>query len=822
MTEGTTGHPDRVGPYHIVRVIGEGGMGCVYEAEQKEPIRRHVALKMMKLGMDSREVVGRFEAERQALALMSHPGIAKVFDGGASESGRPYFVMELVRGVTIDEYAELERLTIRDRVELFILICEAVHHAHQKGVIHRDLKPSNVLITQENDRAVPKVIDFGIAKATGVRLSERTVVTEFGQAIGTLTYMSPEQAETNGIDIDTRSDIYSLGAMLHELLIGTPPIDPRQKSVQAFFTQLTQRDVLLAPMSSQFKAMDPVRRQSVARLRRTDVHHLEDDLRGDLQWIVYKALEKERNRRYESASSFATDLRRYLADEPIAAHAPSTKYRVGKFLRRNKVPAIAGAAALVALITGATAATVGMLRARAAEERAVREAATASEVSDFLVGLFRVSNPYQASRANPVTARAILDAGAARIRTDLKGQRNVQGRLMATMAEVYEGLGAWDVAGDLVEDALQAQRESGASDADTATNLWRLAGIRAQQGRLADAEKAARKSLAVRERVFGAQNLDVAKCQHDLARILARLGSADSAVILMRSAIVTTVALLGKQRAEVAADYADFAEVLGMAGQQSAAVEAARTAVNIASSLPKENAGAERSLTSDPSTSLPIVTAGAWSRLAVAHYGTGNLAAADTAERETLRRYTTLFEEGHPLRLVSQLNLGIILYDQGKFGDAEQQIRRVADSVRDRLPPSHAYVETAQVYLALCLMQLGRYRETEPVAAAALALVEHDPDPKRLRVMATVHVEELRSYAALARGRALLGLGKPGDAKPLLERSYKQLAGQKGAPGTAARVALAALVDANRAMRLNEKADEYQKLLQGANGARSH
>jgi tetratricopeptide (TPR) repeat protein len=340
---GVSERPDTViGPYKLVQMLGEGGMGAVFMAQQTEPIKRLVALKLIKPGMDTRQVIARFEAERQALALMEHPNIAKVFDAGTTELGRPYFVMELVKGVPITRYCDQHRLTPRQRLELFIPVCQAVQHAHQKGIIHRDLKPSNVLVASFDDKPVPKVIDFGIAKAAGQSLTEKTLITGFGVVVGTLEYMSPEQAELNQLDIDTRSDIYSLGVLLYELLTGSTPLEKSRLKAAAMLEVLRLiREEEPPKPSARLSTTDEM--PSVAANRGLEPKKLSGVVRGELDWMVMKCLEKDRNRRYETANGLAMDVQRYLADEPVQACPPSATYRLRKFARRNKVGlAIAG------------------------------------------------------------------------------------------------------------------------------------------------------------------------------------------------------------------------------------------------------------------------------------------------------------------------------------------------------------------------------------------------------------------------------------------------------------------------------------------------
>jgi WD40 repeat protein/serine/threonine protein kinase len=355
---------DWIGPYKLLQQIGEGGMGTVWMAEQNEPIRRMVALKIIKPGMDSDQILARFEAERQALALMDHPNIAKVLDAGSTPEGRPYFVMELVKGIPLIRFCDDQRLSIRERLDLFVPVCQAIQHAHQKGIIHRDIKPSNVLVALYDGRPVPKVIDFGIAKATGLRLTERTLFTEFGAVIGTPEYMSPEQAELNQLDIDTRSDIYSLGVLLYELLTGSTPLTRESLHAAAFYEVLRRIREEEPPRPSTRLSQNSDRLPTISAQRKLEPAHLSKLLRGDLDWIVMKALEKDRNRRYETANGLATDILRHLSNETVVARPPSAAYRLRKLVRRNKVAVAAAAAVTLALIIGLGLSTWLFIRER--------------------------------------------------------------------------------------------------------------------------------------------------------------------------------------------------------------------------------------------------------------------------------------------------------------------------------------------------------------------------------------------------------------------------------------------------------------------------
>jgi serine/threonine protein kinase/tetratricopeptide (TPR) repeat protein len=392
----------RIDRYKLLERIGEGGFGVVYMAEQEEPVRRRVALKIVKPGMDTRAVAARFEAERQALAMMDHPNIAKVLDGGETASGRPYFVMELVRGVSITTFCTEQRLPTRERIQLFIRVCHAIQHAHQKGIIHRDLKPSNILVTLHDDRPVPKVIDFGIAKATDVRLTDKTLFTRFHQFVGTPSYMSPEQTGISGLDVDTRSDIYSLGVLLYELLTDRTPFDAKALLAGGFeevHRVIREKD---PPTPSRRLASLSVDEQTdAAQRRRQDRATLTSQLRGDLDVIVMKCLEKDRTRRYETASGLAADLNRHLNDEPVLARPPSATYRMTKFVRRHRAPVAFASLILVALVAG-LAGTLTQAR------RATRHAAQADEQRDF--ALRQLS---RAEAINDLNAFLLSDAAPA-------------------------------------------------------------------------------------------------------------------------------------------------------------------------------------------------------------------------------------------------------------------------------------------------------------------------------------------------------------------------------------------------------------------------
>ena len=542
------GSQDRLlGNYRLLQRLGEGGMGEVWQAEQLQPVQRQVALKLIKRGMDSEQVLARFETERQALALMDHPAIAKVFDAGTTERGRPFFVMELVQGVPITTYCDRHRKSVRERLELFVEVCEGIRHAHQKAVIHRDIKPSNILITDSEGRAAPKIIDFGVAKATAKRLTERTLFTELGELVGTPEYMSPEQAELTGENVDIRTDVYSLGMVLYELLAGALPLDSKElrKSGLIELQRIIREEDPPRPSTRVSHMGD--RSAATAGSRRTTVPDLVRSLKGDLDWIVILCLEKDRSRRYDSPHEIAADIRRHLADEPVLASPPSLSYRTTKFVRRHLVAVVSAAVLVVGLIVGTVGATVGLMRARKAEENARLEARSSETVTTVLTGMLAGLDP---EAAGELLARDVRERVEAHWREQGKTEEEIAA-LLAGLDRAMEGVNVTGT-GLRFLDEMILSRSRGPIEENLSEHPQIAARLEHTVGRtygiLGLTEKSEPhllRALELRERALGSDHPDTLGTMNSLAVLYWVQGRYDEAEPLFVATIEASQRVLG-------------------------------------------------------------------------------------------------------------------------------------------------------------------------------------------------------------------------------------------------------------------------------------
>jgi serine/threonine protein kinase len=537
-----------IGPYRLISNLGEGGMGIVYLAEQKHPIRRQVALKVIKPGMDSKRVIARFEAERQALALLDHPNIAHVHDAGTTESGRPYFVMEYVKGLSIIEHCDRHKLTIEDRLNLFRQICLAVHHAHQKGIIHRDIKPSNILVSTEDDKATPKIIDFGVAKAIAQPLTERTLATEESQLLGTPEYMSPEQADMATEDIDTRSDIYSLGVLLYVLLTGALPFESdtlRTGGIERIRQIIRETDPK-TPSTRLTRLGDEAKK--VAEKRRTEIATLAKKLHKELEWIPLKAMRKERSERYRSASELADDIENYLSGAPLIAGPPSTLYRLKKFVRRNRA-LVTGIAAVLAVLFGGI--VVSMLFAIRANQALNREAIAhmeAQAIADFLQNdLIAIADPTK-GKGQEATIRSFLETLSEKLDGKFEKQPLVEASIRDTLGGTYRNLGEHESAEPHLERAVKLRQEYlGVEHPDTLNSMSRLAWLYLDQARYEKAAEFLETAVSISRRAHGEEHFRTLSFTNALGCVYYDTGRYEEAENLYLKGIETALRVLGEK-----------------------------------------------------------------------------------------------------------------------------------------------------------------------------------------------------------------------------------------------------------------------------------
>jgi serine/threonine protein kinase/tetratricopeptide (TPR) repeat protein len=653
--------PDRIGPYKLLELLGEGGMGEVWLAEQSEPVRRRVALKIIKLGMDTKHFLARLEAERQALAVMDHPNIARFFDGGATETGRLYFVMELVRGMSITDYCDTNRLNTSERIRLFVDVCHAVQHAHHKGVVHRDLKPSNILVTVTDNRPVVKIIDFGIAKTLGHDLTDRTLVTRVDQIVGTPQYMSPEQAEMSGLDVDTRTDVYSLGVMLYELLVGVVPLDLEAKAEQAIRYAIREADI--PRPSTRLTTLGDIQ-DSVAEHRRTTVEALRKELKSDLDWVILKAMEKDRTRRYETASGLGAELERLLRHEPVEAHAPSAAYKLGKFVKRHR-PGVAFATVVAVLLIGSTT-WISVQAALIARERdrAEQEAAKALAVNDFMVGTLLSPDPID-GLGRDATMLEVLDAAVAGVGDEYSEEPEVDAAIRSSIGWAYFSLSRYDEAEPLLSEALR-----------------------------------------IREGISKGEGTDLANSLHQMAALREARAEGDSAGVLYQRALDLRRRTLVPADARIAETLIRYSGLLMTLGRFDEAEENLLEALEI---LEMGNAG-------------PVQISAANNRLGQLYWTQGKLEEAEPYLRSTLSERRKVLDPDHPLVGESLNNLAVLLDDLGRTEEAEALYREALVSIEAAFGETSEHLSGILGNLAMILGQKGDTSQAESLFRRALTI----------------------------------------------------------------------------------------------------
>jgi len=691
---------ETVGRYSLLEKVGEGGMGSVYRAKQQGDIRRIVAVKVIKWGMDTKEVVARFASERRALGIMNHPNIARIHDSGVTETGRPYFVMEYVPGLPITKYCDEHRLTLRERLVLFRNVCEAVQHAHQKGIIHRDLKPSNVPVTEIDGVAVPKVIDFGIAKVTDRALVEPSVHTELGQVIGTPAYMSPERVNHSQVDIDTRSDVYSLGVLLYELLTGTLPFD---------------RDLLRSGSLEEIRQTIRSAEPPLPSVRLNDVstngrhsgrarnHDFVRYLRPDLDWIVRKALRKDPADRYESASALALDIRRHLEHEEVSAVPSNPLYRMRKLARRNPAFVVL----FLSLILGLFGTGAGLIRANRAEDVALLaqkeaqlESGVARRVSEYVVDLFEVSDPDK-SRGNTITAREILDRGVRELdeAQELDDRPEIRARLLSTIGTGYMKLGLYAEALPLLVETLTLRRNAlGDDHRETLAAANDLGRLLKENGDIDSAEAYYREALDGRRRTLGNDHPDTLATIGNLAGVLRQKGDLDAAEPLYREAMEGFRRVLGNDHPGTLATTDNMGTLLQHRGDLKGATRYHRQALN----------GYRRVLGTDHPDTLAAIN-----NMGTLLQRLGHLEAAEPYRREALAGCQRVLGSTHPHTILVRANLGDLYADLGRNIEAHSLLVEALDGFRTVMPEGHAFTGTTLRKHGRNLALLKRYEEAE-------------------------------------------------------------------------------------------------------------
>jgi len=704
----------RVPGFELLERIGAGGMGEVWSAEQREGIHRRVAIKLIRPGMDSDKLLARFEAERQALALMDHPAIARVYGAGSSADGRPYIAMEMVTGVPIDSYCDRHRLDLRRRLELFLRVCDGVQHAHQKAIIHRDLKPTNILVTRGDGGPAPKIIDFGLAKALGHRLAEGTMFTRAGEVMGTPEFMSPEQADPRGEEVDTRSDVYSLGMVLYLLLVGALPFDRavlRDAGIVEFQKLITTRD---PPRPSQMVSRLGDTADPAAVNRGTNPSTLTAALRGDLDWIVMKALEKSPERRYASVETLAADIRRHLSDHAVEARPPSAVYRAGKFVRRHTLEVAAAAVVVLALVGGALLATVGLVRARAAQREASLQAESANRVTEYLVQLFEVADP-SVAQGQAITAREILDRGRQQV-AGLGAEPRIRGHLEHTMGRIYTNLGLYDDAGEMLEAAVRTLRDAGSrdTDAELAAALHDLGVLYDNQGRYGDAERVFRDKVALWDSGAVDDERELARTLNSLGIVLWNQGRYDEAEIDLTRSIDIRERVYGGDSREVAKALSNLGNLLYAQREYSRAEGLLTRAL----AIERGNLGPDH-----PDIAASLNNLGSLYQ---------DLERYDDARRcieEALAIWEKVLDENHPDIGIAVHNLGNLAQAQGDTAGSLPLYRRAREIWLASLGPDHRFLAINDHQEAAARLALGELDQAEALLRRSLATWERSVGP---------------------------------------------------------------------------------------------